>query len=164
MQNILENPERSWLDWKKNKTDKHHIFVLRGQRCGGPQITVSSLRCRDTIGHCRVPPSLCIETRLSPQPLIWKWLFIFMQIQFIFTRKVLHLASFWNWGFLELGIAYCKIRHFKIQETELTFAKTSGIVSRDRRRNWPIADRCVPVMIPETIKELISALVPFSFL
>ena len=29
--------------------------------------------------------------------------FIFMEIKFIFTRKVLHLASFWKWGFLELG-------------------------------------------------------------
>ena len=25
----------------------------------------------------------------------------------IFTRKVVHLASFWKWGFLELGSAYC---------------------------------------------------------
>ena len=40
---------------------------------------------------------------LSTQPLIWKWFFILLQIKLIFTRKVLHLASFWNWGFLELG-------------------------------------------------------------
>ena len=26
-----------------------------------------------------------------------------MQIKLIFTRKVVHLASFWKWGFLELG-------------------------------------------------------------
>ena len=66
--------------------------------------------------------------------------------------------------YFHLEVAYCKIRHFIIEETELTFAKTSGIVSRDRGRNWPIADQCVPVMIPVTIKELISALVPFSLL
>ena len=41
-------------------------------------------------------------------------------------------------------MAYCKIHHFRIEESELTFAKTSGIVSRDRERTWPIADRCVP--------------------
>ena len=54
------------------------------------------------IGHFRVPPGLCIKTRLSAQPLIWKWFFILMQIKLIFTRKVLHLASFWKWGFMEL--------------------------------------------------------------
>ena len=56
-----------------------------------------------TIGHFRVPPGLCFKTRLSAQPLIWKWFFIVMQIKLIFTRKVVHLASFWKWGFLELG-------------------------------------------------------------
>ena len=28
-----------------------------------------------------------------------------MQVKLIFTRKVVHLASFWKWGFLELGSA-----------------------------------------------------------
>ena len=49
------------------------------------------------------PPSLCIKTRLNAQPLIWKWFFILMQITLIFTRKFVHLASFWKWGFLKLG-------------------------------------------------------------
>ena len=53
--------------------------------------------------HFRVPPGLCIKTRLSIQPLIWKWFFILMQIKLIFTTKVVHFASFWNRGFLELG-------------------------------------------------------------
>ena len=55
------------------------------------------------IGHFRVPPGLCIKTRLSAQPLIWKWFFFLMQIKLISTRKVMHLASFWKWEFLELG-------------------------------------------------------------
>jgi len=58
---------------------------------------------RQTIRHFRVSPGLCIKTRLSARPLIWKWFFILMQIKLIFTRKVVHLASFWKWGFLELG-------------------------------------------------------------
>ena len=53
------------------------------------------------IDHFRVPPGLCIKT--SAQPLIWKWFFILMQIILILTRKVVHLASFWKWGFLVLG-------------------------------------------------------------
>ena len=46
---------------------------------------------------------------------------------------------------------------------ELTFAKTCGTVTRDREKNWPIADRYL-VTIPETIVGCISAPVPFSFL
>ena len=55
----------------------------------------------------RVPPSLCIKTRVSAQPLIWKWFFIVVQIKLIFTRKV-HLTLFWKWGFLELGSSLLK--------------------------------------------------------
>ena len=57
-----------------------------------------------TIGDFRVPRSLCIKTRLCAHPLVWKWFFILMQIKLIFSRKVEHLASFWKWGSLELGI------------------------------------------------------------
>ena len=59
-----------------------------------------------TIGHFRVFPGLCIKTRLSAQPLIWKWFFILVQIKLIFTRKVLRLASFWKWGFWNSEVAY----------------------------------------------------------
>ena len=51
----------------------------------------------------------CIKTRLSAQPLIWKWLFLLMQIKLIFTGKVVHFVSFWTWGFLELEVAYWNI-------------------------------------------------------
>ena len=30
-------------------------------------------------------------------------IFILVQVKLIFTRKVVHQASFWKWGFLELG-------------------------------------------------------------
>ena len=55
------------------------------------------------IGHFRVPPRLCFKTRVGAQSLIWKSFLILMQIKLIFTRKVVHLAWFWKWGFLELG-------------------------------------------------------------
>ena len=48
-------------------------------------------------------PGRLNQTRLSTQSLIWKWFFIFMQIKLIFTRKAVHLASFWKCGFLDLG-------------------------------------------------------------
>ena len=55
------------------------------------------------IGHFWVPPGLRIKTKLSAQPLIWKWFFIFMQIKLFSTRQVVHLASFWNWRFWEIA-------------------------------------------------------------
>ena len=51
------------------------------------------------IGHYRVPPSLCKRNEVKYS----KWFFILMHIKLIFTRKVVHLASFWKWGLLELG-------------------------------------------------------------
>ena len=47
---------------------------------------------------------------------------------------------------------------------ELFFAKTSGTVTGDRGGNWPIADRRVPISIPETIAGCTSAPIPFSVL
>ena len=46
------------------------------------------------IGHFRVPKGLCIKTRSSARPLMWKLFFILMQIKLIFKGKVVHLASF----------------------------------------------------------------------
>ena len=45
-------------------------------------------------GHFRVPLGLCIKTRLSAQPVIWKWFFILMQIKLIFTTKGCALRGF----------------------------------------------------------------------
>ena len=55
------------------------------------------------IDHFRVLAGLCFRTRVGAQPLTWKSFFILMQIKLIFKRKVVHLALFWKWGFLELG-------------------------------------------------------------
>ena len=51
------------------------------------------------IHNFRVTASLFFHMKLL---LIMKWFLILMHIKLIFTRKVLHLASFWKWEFLEL--------------------------------------------------------------
>ena len=53
-------------------------------------------------GHFRVATSLCFKARLSEKPLMWKSFFILMQMQLIFTTKILHLPLCWKWEFLEL--------------------------------------------------------------
>ena len=73
------------------------------------------------IGPFRVPPGLCMKTRWSTQPFIWKWFFILMQIKLIFIRKVVHLASFWKWGFLELGSGLLRLGDKR--DEELTWVK-----------------------------------------
>ena len=55
-----------------------------------------------------VPLGRCFKMRVGVQPLIWKSFFILMQIRLISTRKFVHLASFWKWGFLELGSGLLK--------------------------------------------------------
>ena len=58
---------------------------------------------RDLTGYFRVAPSLCFKARLGAKLLIWTMCFILLHIKLIFTRKVLHLVSFWKWETLELG-------------------------------------------------------------
>ena len=70
-----------------------------------PQL-FSSEGPRKLISHFRVPPGLCIKARLTAQPLIWKWFFILMQI-----KQVVHLASFWKWGFLNSEVDYSERTH-----------------------------------------------------
>ena len=59
-----------------------------------------------TIVHFLVALSLCFKEKLSAKPVKWKLFFILMQIKHIITRKVLHLASYWKWGLLEIEMAY----------------------------------------------------------
>ena len=58
-----------------------------------------------TIGHFWVSRGLCFKARLlSAKPLIWKRLFSCANVnETRYLKNVLHLASFWKWGFLELG-------------------------------------------------------------
>ena len=50
------------------------------------------------VRHFRVPPGPCIKTRLRAQPLIFS---LSCKIKLIYTRKVVHWASFWKWGSLK---------------------------------------------------------------
>ena len=86
-------------DWNPSHISRILVFSpVRHSLCPRPLLTHFSLK-----GHFRIPLGLCIETRLSAQPLLWKWIFMLLQIIFILTTKVVHQASFWKWGSLELG-------------------------------------------------------------
>ena len=49
---------------------------------------------------------------------------------------------------------------------EFTFAKSSGIVTKDREKDWPIVDRCDPSNNPRNNRgsNFFSNKIPFSFL
>ena len=83
---ILNHPITEWLQWGTVWPG----WVLWS---GGPRVN----------RPFPSSPGLCFKTRVGAQPLIWKSFFILMQIKLTFTRKVVHLASFWKWGLLELG-------------------------------------------------------------
>ena len=82
------------------------LYTVSSRILGLPPRAKAAMLGVNTIGHFRVPPGLCIKTRLSAQPLIWKWFFILMQIKLIFTRKVVHMASFWRWGFWNSEVSH----------------------------------------------------------
>ena len=79
------------------KSDTKNRAGAGGER--GSRFRPFHFRLACLMDHFRVPPGLCFKARVGAQPLIWKSFFILMQIKLIFTRKVVHLASFWKWGF-----------------------------------------------------------------
>ena len=91
-----------------------------------------------TTGNFRVPPGLRLKTRLSAQPLIWKWFFILMQIKLISTRKVVHLASFWKRGFLELGsgLLDCGIQCNVVTPSCFNKPSSNVLLTERNRRYW----------------------------
>ena len=68
-------------------------------------LEVGEKRPGDEVVHFLVAASFCFKVRLSAKPVKWKLFFILMQIKLIITRKVLHLASYWKWGLLEIEMA-----------------------------------------------------------
>ena len=84
------------------------------------------------------PPGLRLKTRLSAQPLIWKWFFILMQIKLISTRKVVHLASFWKRGFLELGsgLLDCGIQCNVVTPSCFNKPSSNVLLTERNRRYW----------------------------
>ena len=64
------------------------------------------------IDYFRVAPNLCLKTRLSGKPMIWKWFFILMQMKLIIiTRKALYLALFWKLGLWNTEMAFSSMKH-----------------------------------------------------
>ena len=95
------------------------------------------------IRHFRVPPDLSIKTRLSAQPLIWKWFFILIQVKLNSTRKVVHLASFWKWGLLsyrynkicEIFYFFVKVKHKKLPEIFASSEKNKNKQTNNNSNN-----------------------------
>ena len=51
------------------------------------RLKISEFTGQKLIGHFCVPSGLCIKTRSSAQPLVWKWFFILMLIKLKFNKK-----------------------------------------------------------------------------
>ena len=73
--------------------------------------------------------------------MIWKWFFIPSKIKLIFTRKVLHLAWFWKWEFLELGdgifdITFITWTRYYWANSSLIGMSNTGLSPAHRSRVW----------------------------
>ena len=116
-------------------------------RCSALQIKLTSqLGAGQWIGHFRVSPRLCFKTRLRAQPLIWKWFFILMQIKLIFTRKFVHLVSFWKWRFLEVGSGLL-VRYYKWKDDDEVMNKWKSYM---RTAEWRIIWRKITAVMYAT--------------
>ena len=107
-------------------------------------------------------PSLCFTARLSAARLTWKWFSIPVEIKLIFTRKVLHLASFWKRdsevAYLSfLGTAWrlgrcCVELHLGTitgaKSDALSYAKF--VVIANRRRNSVLNNKIVMLQFDKT--------------
>ena len=79
-------------------------------------------------GHFRVPLHLCTKTIE-----VKCWFFILMQIKLIFTRKLVHLASFWKWRFSELRGGL--LNHVMLNRTTMKMAsRLIHLISK--KTNW----------------------------
>ena len=87
-----------------------------------------------SMGHFRVPPGLCFKTRVGVKPLIWKSFFILMQIKLVFTRKVVHQASFWK--VRVFGTRKWPIYHCRESETPPAFEQTLFVEEKAERSEW----------------------------
>ena len=105
--------------YKTHQQTMHEYFLslnlwtehkLRESIMGNPEVILylpAPRRWPLNGGDFRVAPGLCFKTRLNVKPLTWKWFFfILMLTKLFFTRKVLHLASFWTREFLNSEMAY----------------------------------------------------------
>ena len=96
------------------------------------------LRCY-TIGNFRVPPWPLYQNEVKCSAFdIWKWFFILVQVKHISTRKVVHLASFWKWGFFELGsgLLYWGIQCNVVTPSCSNKPSSNVLLTERNRRYW----------------------------
>ena len=116
-----------WKDTNANMECKHQYDLGSSKKC-----------------HFRVVLSFCFKARLRAKPLIRTLFFRLVQIKLISTRKsrkVLHLASFWKWGFLNSEMVYWGWRDAWYDQTTFTVFEILPWVfnlhsSRPRRRSF----------------------------
>ena len=132
---ILDPP----LLWANFRLHIHEKFYGQRRR---PKIVVVDVNpspkddpADQKIRHFRVPPGLCIKTRLSAQPLIWKLFFISCKI--IFTTKFCARVG------LILKVRVFGTRKWPIAESptgDTDFARRVTPVTKDQPVNQKMAE------------------------
>ena len=112
------------------------------------------LKCSSLMGHFWVASSLCFKARLSVKPLMYVNIFmqlILMRIKLIFTRKVLHLASFWKSECSrnsEMAECFSMVLQFFSEKKERNANRHSSINIHNRLlsllTHFPYLNGCLP--------------------
>ena len=96
-----------------------------------------------SIGHFRVPPGLCIKTRLGAQLFLWKWVLFAWEWKIISISKIEHLTSFWCRGPEELGNGLLNITWM----SNRSFPHYAPVSKHNKKwgRGW--GDSCIQISV-----------------
>ena len=88
--------------------------------------------------HNRPPfpgcPKPLFPSKVDCEAIDMKIIFSLMQITLIFTRKVLHWASFWKWESVKLGNGLCLVDFLKA--ARLRTGLKIEVVETSKKRHW----------------------------
>ena len=104
-------------------------------------------------------PKPLFRSEVTCEVIDMKIIFSLMQITLIFTRKVLHWASFWKWEFVKLGNGLCPVGFlkaarwrtgFKSEVVETSKKRHWGLIATSLKRTWVGSERCPLSISPFT--------------
>ena len=129
-----------------------HPSLRGGSKTGPGRRRKSSLRANALRNAYKMPLFLSCLKPLFQSEVKWeaidvKMIFTLKQISLIFTRKVLHWASFWKWEFLKLGNSLCSVGSLKaarwrtgLKTTVVRSATGSWQQRAESVRKWRVSD------------------------
>ena len=118
---------QSWTDTRERETERelrNGLFLPRAN-------TLRNAHNMPPFPGC---PKALFPSEVKCEGIDMKIIFSLVQIALIFTRKVLHWASFWKWEFVKLGNGLCPVGFLKAARWRTGLK--SEVVETSKKRHW----------------------------